>query len=76
MSGCLLSLMGHRHRAEQRFRSALALAQRLGLPYEVALINAHLGATSAPGSLNREAHLSKMHTLLERMNASVPSTTI
>jgi tetratricopeptide (TPR) repeat protein len=76
MSGCLLSLMGHRHRAQQRYRSALTLANGLGLPYEVALSHAHIAATNAPGSHERAEHLGQMHTLLERMNASVPSTTL
>jgi len=76
MSACLLSLLGHRHRAHRRYRSALALAQRLGLPYEEALIHAHLVAVSPAGSREGAGHLGEMHRLLDRMSATVPPTAI
>jgi len=76
MSACLLSLLGHPRRAQRRFHGALSLAQRLGLPYEEALIHAHLGAAAASDSRERASHLAQMHGLIARMNAAVPPTAI
>lgn len=76
MSACLLALLGHHRRAQRRCRSALSLAQRLGLPYEEALIHAHLVAAAPAGSRERAGHLGQMHRLLDRMSATVPPTAI
>jgi hypothetical protein len=72
-SGRLLYLSGRPGRARAGWRASLSAAQRLGMPFEVALAHQALGRHAPSGAQGRQ-HLERAQTLLRELGLPDEST--
>ncbi len=67
--GMYQALAGNRRKATRTWQSGLAEAERLGMPYEEALLLSALGTRGDVSELNRRTYRDRARELLERLGA-------